>query len=254
LALTAAPVGAVFTEQHKGIRKWHLLLYVAWCVFLIVLTVCINRGKKNRSNDCHVRYAYDGATKMVGRLTFVAAVLFVAIFAWVGFSGRLPNQQLPIRISHGAPVDKPSCSDVAGFELFVPLVEAHFPNGIPKTFQLIADCDKSISMQWKVAQAYIYPVTSGSVDTELGQRGPVFDRGNGSFAIVFDTLTGAARYRVRLILTARDDEGDLIRVSQESDPTKKKDLLETLIPEYRKRARAALDRLLIEGGVTISLM
>ena len=169
------PVSALFTEHRQGVRPLELSAYLAWCLTVVALIVCINRAKKDVAGGTGV-YAYDRATKMAGKLVFRFSTVIVLLFASCGFFNILPGQrQLPIRVTSCEILkakDFPG-SEVDGLELFLPLVQDNFPGGrIPEAFRLDVRLNKLFATEWEVCEAYIYPVTpSRVVDTDLKRPG-----------------------------------------------------------------------------------
>lgn len=245
LALFASPLSALFTERHQGVRPEALLGYTLWCGIIVSLMVCINRG------------AYDKATKMAGKIIFTVSSVFVLLFAVVAFTNNLPGQKrLPVKVTHCGILKGEKelpASNVAGIELFVPLVQEHFPSGIPEAFQLVVNIDEQIAKEYDLVQAFIYPVKStGDVDTELYHKIIPIDQGGGLFALPFDSFLESTRFRVRLILIAREND-ELKTAASESDPVKGKQIYEELQPKYEDRAERTVETLRTDGGVSVSL-
>jgi hypothetical protein len=254
LALTAAPVSALFTEHRQGVRPLALSVYIAWCLTVLALVVCINRAKKDAAGNSGV-YAYDGATKMAGQLVFRFATAIVLLFALCGFFNLLPGQrQLPIAVSGCEVLQKKDfpASPVNGLELFVPLVKENFPRGtVPEAFRLDVHLSELLADEWEVWEAYIYPVTPlRVVDTDLKRAGqvppPPETRDNSRGTLVsFDGFVESDRYRVRLILRAIIPKS----VVDQADPNKKK----TELDQYKDKAKDARRIILTSGGVSVSL-
>jgi hypothetical protein len=245
------PAGALFTERRPGFRWVSWLMYIALSSGVLLAVVAMNRASKKRNGETY--YAFDGATKMIGRAIFTILLCLLCVFAYAGLTRQWI--EVSTRVSRVEVLHDKALSDVAELELFAPLLKGYFSDGTPETIKFRVTLDEATATDWRLDQAQLYAVdTSGNADPE-SKRGADISPGSSQnhFTVVFSGLPEMTRGRVRLILVARDDRfEDLRNAAKEQNREKKKEMLKKLQVTWDAMAKETKIRLDAQGGVDIA--
>ena len=145
---------AIVLEQDRGKRYRHLLEYIilGLLTLCVILSIVLTR-KSRRGEAGYAYYCYDRATYLTGRCIFCICLFTLAIFAFCGWRGCLPGQELRPLVVSDVKVEDKLVNGLPGLGVDVLLSQRQFSGGMPLEVVLYVHRNSEPSKEWKAVYA-----------------------------------------------------------------------------------------------------